>query len=223
MEDCVRHAAILFQGLRQLDPSFAQWFEKAWSRKKALQLGFEPTEARLRTLLSRKKYQLTSASYRFAAWNGLADNDSTAVGFFCGGTSALLVGTCVVDLPSKGAVAERLLTADRMTELLRLMAVAWDPDWGVVTSDDLGALLSNENDDSFTGWITYLARRRGELPPLPEPCQVEPVGEQGWLILLTPERCTASNPAHVELATEVQAQLRAAGLIRPRPRPSPPA
>ncbi|HLL54596.1 MAG TPA: immunity 52 family protein [Myxococcaceae bacterium] len=223
MKACAQHAALLFDGLRQLDPSFARWFEKAYSRKKALELQFEPSEDGFLKLLSRKQYQFAPSTFSFDSWNGLPEDESSGVSFFCGVTNSSLVGSCVVDLPyQESTVAQRILTTHQMAELLRLLAVAWAPEWGVATSLDLTELLKNENEEGFTGWITYFARGRGELPPLPAPCRVEPVGERGSLIVLTPERFTVSNPAHVELASEVQLRLRDAGLIRPRPRPVPP-
>jgi len=67
----------------------------------------------------------------------------------------------------------------------------------------------------LVGWATYLSRRRGPVPPLPAPVRVEPVEDLGTLITLTPERFTAENPAHVELAAHVRALLDQAGLLAP--------
>ena len=44
---------------------------------------------------------------------------------------------------------------------------------------------------------------------------IERVEDKGTLIVLTPERFTASNPAHVELANEVGEVLDRAGLLKP--------
>ena len=49
---------------------------------------------------------------------------------------------------------------------------------------------------------------------MPAPVRVEPVEEKGSLILLTPERLDASNPAHVALGREVQRILTEAGLLK---------
>ncbi|MGZ3458133.1 MAG: Imm52 family immunity protein [Archangium sp.] len=65
------------------------------------------------------------------------------------------------------------------------------------------------------GWMTYLARSRGEVPPLPEPVRVEPVDDKGSLLLLTRERLTASNPEHVALGLRVQELLLAKDLLHP--------
>ncbi|AKQ70554.1 hypothetical protein A176_007466 [Myxococcus hansupus] len=45
--------------------------------------------------------------------------------------------------------------------------------------------------------------------------RLEQVEDKGTLIILTPERFTASNPEHVALAEVVHATLEQAGLMRP--------
>ena len=61
----------------------------------------------------------------------------------------------------------------------------------------------------------YFARNLGTLPPLPDPVCTEPVGDKGTLVILTPERFTASNPEHVALAARVQELLEHSGMLRP--------
>jgi hypothetical protein len=71
------------------------------------------------------------------------------------------------------------------------------------------------------GWLTYLSRRLGTLPPLPAPVRIEPVGALGWLLVLSPEPMTASNPEHVAFTARVRELLDRAGLIeRPEPEPA---
>ncbi|MFY0526447.1 Imm52 family immunity protein [Archangium gephyra] len=66
--------------------------------------------------------------------------------------------------------------------------------------------------------LTYLSRRLGSLPPLPAPVRIEPVGTLGWLLVLSPEPMTASNPEHVAFTARVRELLDRAGLIeRPKP------
>ncbi|NOK12053.1 hypothetical protein HNS30_23725 [Corallococcus exercitus] len=52
-------------------------------------------------------------------------------------------------------------------------------------------------------------------PPLPAPVRIEPVEDRGTLIILTPERFTASNPEHIALARRVRELLDRAGLMHP--------
>nr|WP_245772532.1 immunity 52 family protein [Myxococcus fulvus] len=96
------------------------------------------------------------------------------------------------------------------------MAVAWEPDFVVVMSSaHLQMLRDNDPSEIWPGWVLYLSRQRGTVPPLPAPVHVEPVADKGTLIVLTPERFTASNPEHVALAEQVRALLDQAGLLKP--------
>jgi hypothetical protein len=66
--------------------------------------------------------------------------------------------------------------------------------------------------------LTYLSRRQGTIPPLPAPVRIEPVGTLGWLLILSPEPMTASNPEHVAFTARIRELLDRAGLIeRPEP------
>jgi hypothetical protein len=46
------------------------------------------------------------------------------------------------------------------------------------------------------------------------PVCIEPVEDKGTLVILTPERFTASNPEHVALAARVHKLLDRAGMLR---------
>jgi hypothetical protein len=125
--------------------------------------------------------------------------------------------SCILSLaPEEDLDTERLVRAPVLQQVLRALALACDPEWGVATSDLLRDTLSETGKvGTFLGWVTYFSRSRGEVPPLPAPVQVEPVEDKGTLILLTPERFSASNPAHLELAHRVTETLARAGLLGP--------
>jgi hypothetical protein len=96
------------------------------------------------------------------------------------------------------------------------MALAFEPDWAVVTSSDhRDSLFEGGQVGTFIGWVTYVSRRRGTVPPLPAPVRIERVEDKGTLIVLTPERLTASNPEHVERGKRVGELLDKAGLMQP--------
>jgi hypothetical protein len=155
-------------------------------------------------MLSRKRYEDI-----FSAWNGQEEETGCSVSISRNGAPC----TCVFD---GDILRTHLFTAEQFSNVLRLMALGWDPEWGVATSHEVRALVCQASDAVKVGWVMYLAHRRGSVPPLPEPVRVEPVGEQGSLIVLTPEPFTASNPAHVDLAREVRERFDRAGLlIRP--------
>lgn len=213
-----QRAEAFFRELIPLDPSLTRWFEQANSREAALKSQFTPDAETLLRLFQQKRYQTEPGWLSFAAWNG-ESAASSVVDFSCGSPSPRVTDACVLTPPSQGAAAERLLRAPVLARILRAMALAWEPDSGVVMSHDhLDAVAPGNLPDVLVGWVTYLSRRMGTVPPLPAPVRIEPVEDRGTLIILTPERFTASNPEHIALATQVRALLEHAGLGRPSQR-----
>jgi hypothetical protein len=214
---CARRAEHFFHLLAQLDPIWAHWFQYGKSLKQALSRTVEPTAATFESFFAKKKYQMPEQGFLFQTWNGQQQGSSTHVHICCGSSSVVSGDKCILDLPSRGANADRVLTTSMVAEVMRAVALAWEPDHGMVTSDDHLGLFSpsHKPPNVVVGWVTYLSRRRGEVPPLPEPVRVEPVEDKGSLIVLMPERFTASNPAHVELAAQVRQRLEQAGLLGP--------
>jgi hypothetical protein len=105
-----------------------------------------------------------------------------------------------------------------LAEVLTSVATAWDPDFAMASSTEMVDLVEKGRREVRVGWLTYLSRRRGRLPPLPAPVLIEPVGQLGWLLVLSPEPMTASNPEHVAFTARVRELLDRAGLIeRPEP------
>lgn len=97
---------------------------------------------------------------------------------------------------------------------MRALVLAWDPDWGVIVAD---AVLDHMDPRSpagtYMGWLTYITRRWGQVPPLPEVWSIEPIEDKGSLVVLTQEPLGTA-PEHLELGRRVQQQLSAQGLLR---------
>lgn len=216
---CAERAAKLLASLSNVDGSLAHWFQQGRSRKDARKRAIDLSLPALEEFIRRgKDRQFDDLGFSVAGWNG-ADNDHDACGFnfTCGGDSKWVQNTCVFTLPGRGPSAERVLTAPALVGLLRSMASAWEPDWGVAMSDQLRERLKprSAKGGPYVGWVTYLARHRGAVPPLPAPVSIEAVEDKGTLIVLTPERFTVAYPEHVALAEHVHAVLEREGLLRP--------
>jgi hypothetical protein len=153
-------------------------------------------------------------------WN--AKKERTRIELHCGEYSPWGEGnTCLLEPPTRSPVTERLLRLPVLTEVLTCMATAWHPDFAVATSVEMLELVEKQGPEVRVGWLTYLSRRLGTPPPLPAPVRIEPVVELGWLLVLSPEPMTASNPEHVALTVRVRELLDRAGLlVRPRPEPA---
>jgi hypothetical protein len=215
LEEYARRASVFMRHLAALDPTLVRWFEQASSREAALRSQFTTDTETLLGLFNKQKYRRDEGDVSFAAWNGESES-SSVVSFSCGSPSPYVVDCCILTPPMRGPVAERLLSASMVAQVLRAMALAWEPEWSVATSEVHRDMVSEDAAvGTFVGWGMYFSRERGSVPPLPAPVRIEPVEDLGTLVILTPERFTATNPAHVALAAHVQGLLAQSGLLKP--------
>ena len=174
-------------------------------------------EALARFVQKNKDPVFDDLGFSLGGWNGESKGRGDC-GFLigCGGYHSRANNRCVFSLPGRGPNADRVLTASILAEMLRATAIAWAPDWGVAMSHAHRDMVEPGRVPKapYVGWVTYLDRARGAVPPLPDPVQIKPVEERGTLIVLTPEKFTASNPEHVALAERVRELLTRAGLMQ---------
>ncbi|RKH39082.1 hypothetical protein D7Y23_37005 [Corallococcus sp. AB050B] len=218
VEACAQRLEDFLRRMEPLEPTWNRWHEAAATFEKARQRQVPVNVATLTKLLSKKSNRFRDFS-SFPLWAGEKEEETSGINGNCGGASSRMASVCALNALSTGQVAERVLTAPVLTGVVRAMALAWEPEFGIATSHALKARLqgleTRPSLDTFVGWVTYLADSRGPVPPLPAPVQVEHIPNRGTLITLTPEKFTVSNPAHVALAADVQARLQDAGLLIP--------
>lgn len=216
-EECARRAETFFRHLSRCDPDYACWFEQADSRKRALQLQFDPSAETFMRFFKRRGYKLGKVGFSFGAWTGHESRErGGVVGLTCGDDAVVAPNNCILDLPREKPGSERVLSVSVLTEVMRAMVLAWEPDWGVVTSEDFRDSLSQEGDaGTFVGWLTYFSRSRGEVPSLPAPVRVAPVEDKGSLVFLSPVRLSVANSEHLALGRHVQDVLLSKGLLNP--------
>jgi hypothetical protein len=223
--ECARRAELFFHMLARCDPTFVQWYRRGRGFPRELP-GYpvrpEAQEWEQLFLLGRNrtdvgKEVIERLGFSAHVWN--AKKDPSRVKFNCGGYSlAGGLNSSVFRPPQEGPAAERILIAPVLAQVLTSMATAWNPDFAVATSIEMGDLIEKRKGEVRVGWLTYLSRRLGKVPPLPAPVRIEPVGTLGWLLVLSPEPMTASNPEHVAFTARVRELLDRAGLIeRPEP------
>jgi hypothetical protein len=219
-ESCARRAESFFRLLASCDQSFTHWFKKGRTLEEALKHRIESDAASLAKVFNQQAQQegrFATDGFSLKGWNGQTHEAASRLSLLCGDASAWVSNLCLFNPPDEGPAEERVLQAPVLARILRTMAVAWEPEWGVVTSHEHRDKVAPESAEAgtFVGWLMYFSHRRGPLPPLPSPVQVEPVEDKGTLVILTPERLTASNPAHVALALDVTERLDRAGLLSP--------
>jgi hypothetical protein len=213
-EACAQRAKRFFHLLGRCDPAWTRWYGTADSFEKARKLQFATDAANFQKLFAQKANQV-AAGFSFHLWTGDSLEETSGVDVSCGHSSRHFPSTCVLRPYDEGPISERVLTAPVMAEVSRAMALAWDPEWGIATSREHRDTVTESADlGTFVGWVMYFSRLRGTVPPLPAPVRIEPVEDKGTLVILTPERFTASNPEHVTLAARVHELLDRAGLLR---------
>ncbi|RYZ38536.1 MAG: hypothetical protein EOO71_23530 [Myxococcaceae bacterium] len=216
VEACAKRLEDFLRRLGPLESTWNRWHQTAATFEKARKRQVQPDAATIAKLMGSKADRFLDRS-SFWLWAGENEDELSGVKGHCGSSSTRMSSVCLLNIPSQGSVAERVLTAPVMTGVVRAMALAWEPEFGIATSQEHRELAVPEgfpNAGSFVGWVMYFARSRGPVPPLPAPVQVEHLEDRGTLITLTPERFTVANPDHVALAADVQARLQEAGLLR---------
>ncbi|HZH79154.1 MAG TPA: immunity 52 family protein [Archangium sp.] len=214
-EACARRAERFFHLLGRCDPAWTRWYETAGSFEEARERLFPTDAENFQKLFAQKEHRI-GEGFSFHLWTGDSLEETSGIDGNCGHSSLHLPSTCVLRPYDEGLIGERVLTTPVMTEVLRAMALAWDPEWGVATSHEhRDSVTEKAKPGTFVGWVMYFSRLRGTVPPLPAPVRIEPVEDKGTLVLLTPERFTASNPEHVALAACVHELLDRARLLRP--------
>ncbi|MCY1022958.1 immunity 52 family protein [Pyxidicoccus sp. MSG2] len=218
-EECARRTAHFLTLLAPADPSLAQWYKPARRLKDARKHPLMPPDLPTLTECFRRGVNRERGGPVFedlglSFWFGTGEGADLRI--TCGDYAGSSPNHCVLDLPDRGSNADRVLTTPVLTHVVRSMAVAWEPDWAVAMSRDYRETFAEpRRGGTFVGWVTYLSRRRGVVPPLPAPARIELVEDRGTLLVLTPERLTASNPAHVESGQRVRELLDRAGLMQP--------
>jgi hypothetical protein len=226
--ECARRAELFFHMLARCDPSFSRWFRAGRGFPRELpghpvhpevkELEKLLLQSRSRTDVGKKVIE--DLGFSRIMWN--AKKEATDIYLTCGGYSPWGgPNSCLLTPTREAPVRERLLRTPVLAEVLTSMATAWDPDFGMASSTEMVGLVQKRKWEVRMGWLTYLSRRLGRVPPLPSPVRIEPVGELGWLLVLSPEPMTASNPEHVAFTARVRELLDRAGLIeRPEPEPA---
>ncbi len=226
--ECARRAELFFHMLARCDPSFTQWYRSGRGAPRELP-GWPvlPEVMELEKLLLQSRNRATvdkevieELGFSRIMWN--AKEGASDLHLSCGKYSPWShPNICLLKLTSECAVRERLLRNAVLTEVLTSMAKAWDPEFAMASSTEMVDLVEEGRSEVRVGWLTYLSRRRGKVPPLPAPVRIEPVGTLGWLLVLSPEPMTASNPEHVAFTRRVRELLDRAGLIElPQPAPA---
>ncbi len=101
-------------------------------------------------------------------------------------------------------------SAFALKSVLLGISIAWDADWGNVSTwpySDLLAPSGQELPTFRSGWMTYLSPRYALRVVPPPSAIVEHPPNDALLMIATEELFSTENPAHVAAAHAIQASL----------------
>jgi len=226
-EECARRGQVFFEAMARCDPFFGRWFKAPPSRTSPHPQAHALDIPTLQELFVQGQNHndegriIEDLGFRIIVdngkWPGTRQREFSSLSIRCGAyAESSGPNSCVLNLPSAGASMEHVIRAPMLANILRAMVMAWDPERGIATSHAHRDLVTERGIvGTFVGWLMYFPRQLGSVPPLPPPVQVEPIEGRGTLVILTPERFTASNPEHVALAARAHETLSQAGLLQP--------
>jgi len=235
LEVCATKMCAFLSELAMCDDMFAQqWIKCTCTREEAMtnpneiELSVEALQnllAKGRVRRDLDKSVVEELGYHSRQlWNG-RKLDSAFVLIECGAYPNPRIlpaaNTVWIDLPNDGSALRRVLHPVKLRGITNVVVKNWDPDWARISTNKLDSEVYQVNGylGQMAGWLTYISDRYGPLPPLPEDCAVERVGELGNLVTITSirERLTVSNPAYVAAVRRLSEVLERAGFLAPIP------
>lgn len=210
-EECARRTAAFLRLMTSSDPFLAQWYIPSKSRKSSPRSPLVPPDLSTLAEAFRRGVNregrgpaIEELGFNIGLSNGGSSQAHAFLTIFCGASSEAVSNFCLLSPLKPGPDSDRVLSVPVLAGVVRSMVQAWEPDWAVATSSKHRDLLSEKGKAGmFAGWVTYLSRQRGVVPPLPAPVRIERVEDKGTLVILTPDRLTADNPEHLALGRRV--------------------
>lgn len=117
-----------------------------------------------------------------------------------------------------GSARTNLAATNRLEAAIR----AFRPKWAVIGPERLIRARGYRETSPPVGWLTYLSKSLGPLPPIPPPTEVVDMDDIGWIIVAQPEPVDEANPEHRASLAYVRHAL-GARVLRDGPAFPPPA
>lgn len=217
LEVCAARLKSCLASLAQVSPLLARWKPKGRTRMEAVS-GDEVVASQLVEVLGRGVNRrdadgsvIEELGWSWSAWNGMSRSPA-AVSVLCGATTSSVgvLNSFVLRLPDPSDDgASGLYERQAAIDVVLAISEAWEPDFAVVTSNELRELLDRNAERPVVGWVNYLASTR-PVPPAIAGAELWPAGAGTVLALQKP--WAAIGPKDVEAFAEV---LDRAGALSP--------
>ena len=107
-----------------------------------------------------------------------------------------------------------MISADLFAQFLTLVVDCFAPTWAGVTTGKHRDMLGVMGGVPFMSWLLFVQRPIRDFPKLPPGVELQIVKDKGTLVILTKDRFSVDNPAHVACAADVQERLKVAGILK---------
>lgn len=212
MEKCADRLLCCLRGISHCNDVFKRWFEKGRSRKSALkkEVDLESREQILRLLQSGRhrrdldKSIIDDLGFHVEIWNGAEEKKAVPFSAICGSynINPNLSNAVVLDLPEDfGEVAEK----ECCTELLAVVARAWEPEWAGVISR--ASRDSRPFDSPFVDWMVYVNHRDVDQSKLPSTAYVHVIDRLGTIVVVQDRPIDPANPIDLSNVKKVSAAV----------------
>jgi len=214
IEDCAQRLCSFLRCAAGCSSYFSRWFLRGQSIRDALKHEVLADVAFIRNLLTSGKHFNENLGFHVGLWNGVADEAGTVgLSVTCGSSSPWVNNACVINLPTLSESSTHILQISTLKALVICVAIAFDPDWCILTSDvHLDILATKDSDEPFAGWLLYLPSRHGMIPKPDMPATAELIDGLGTLLVATTEPFDIANPVHMAAASAINAALKMQGL-----------
>lgn len=207
IEQCADRAFSFFQELTACDPLLAVWYEKGYSRKKALQkrANVENRNYLLKLLNHGRnrdmdRVVIEELGFSFGLWNGGPEGKDASISVGCGlhpEPKIKLKNTVTLNLPED---LGELKQAERMSAVLAAVARAWEPEWACVTSEQAMETRNFITKAPFVDWMVYVSR---EIETVPHPSSVIKLPGIGSIMIVQPTPPTGT-PHEMERIHQIE-------------------
>ena len=166
LEVSVQRTEHMFKLIKDIDPTFRQWYDKGWTLEEALERRLDLDRSDLAAAFDTHK-SVGFIWYSLSAWNGMDDSNACDFHVSCGHV-APSVDDVIFNLNETEPTGERVLQAPVMIRLLRALVSAWDPQMGIVISQrHRDTTFEHAKFEHRIGWINYFSHKLGAIPPSP--------------------------------------------------------
>jgi hypothetical protein len=212
IDQCADRFLDCLDRLSRFSDVYASWYEQGKSRRDALERPIKPDDkTHVLRLLERGRHRrdtdnsiIEQLGFTKVIWNGGTDERAVTLTLGCGGYSRKVPNTCLLDLPNE---LRELDSKERLSEILRALVEAWEPDWGGVISHKSLDARGVKVGSMYIDWIFYINRTNVDKFMLPRSASAELVDGLGTIIATQDRPIDPTNPQDLKNIEMVEAAL----------------